>query len=154
MAYFAHYAQDGADASSRAVLALVQGLCANFEDVDSNVDSVGVSRWSNCREQGYVATVRPKLYEKDRPKQLNIAWFEHRNSDNICVVVWKQDTIDAPTIHDADFSSFDIYKDKYDVTESFNYYQHFDCAVFISKQINTYLDLANRGISEEYEITY
>ena len=67
-----------------------------------------VARWENCREQGYVISLRLPTYSK----QLNIAFFEHRNTDSICAIVWEQRTLNSPTIETAEFG--DVYKTKWD----------------------------------------
>lgn len=150
MVNFAHYGDDGADHSSRAVLALAQFLCCYLENVDQNTHSVNVGRWCNGREQGYVVRVRPYVFDCDKPEQLNIAWFEHRNTDAICTLVWKQRTINTPTIHDADFGN--LYKDKWDITESFRYNEHYKAAEFIASQINGYIELAIEGKADTYKV--
>lgn len=69
-----------------------------------------VARWENCREQGYVVCVKsPKA-----TKQINIAFFEHRNSDEIHAVKWEQLSTNSLTIETAIFG--DIYKDKWDTS--------------------------------------
>lgn len=70
-----------------------------------------IARWENCREQGYVVSM-----ENDSGEQINIAFFEHRNSDSICAVEWKQNTLNAPTIDTAKFG--EIYKSKEDVSHT------------------------------------
>jgi len=76
--------------------------------------SIRVSRWENCREQGYVLS----MDSVDRKKQLNIAFFEHRNTDGICAVKWEQITLNSPTINTAEFG--EVYKDKYDTSYDVN----------------------------------
>ena len=105
---------DGADPQAQAVLAY---LTYGRAGVDKSWDAERkrytaepqVSRWQNCREQGYVITMRG-----GKGRQINIAFFEHRNSDDICAIKWEQTTINAPTIENADFK--DVYSDKYDVS--------------------------------------
>ena len=127
------YMQDGACAAARAVLALISGY--NVEDSYNqsrhayDVD-VQVARWDNCREQGYVA------YLRVNGKQLNIAFFEHRNSDNICAVKWEQSTFNAPTMGSAEFG--DVYKDKYDVSHSVSYNEHYAMKEWIEKQFDEF----------------
>lgn len=107
-----NYMNDGANYQARAVL----GFISNFElDVEEGqreyLATIKVARWENCREQGYVLSLLNEDY-----KQLNIAFFEHRNSDEICAIKWIQNTINTPTIDTAEFG--DVYKDKYDVSYS------------------------------------
>ncbi len=121
-----HYMQDGANAQARAVLALLQ------DDIDEDRE-VRVSRWENCREQGYVISVLSPNFRE----QLNIAFFEHRNSDLIHAVKWQQTTINAPTIDTAKFG--DIYKDKYDTSFSVGYREIAKMTKWIVEQIEDFL---------------
>jgi len=98
----------GASASAEAALAYLRqgdGLeCswASGGDYHEYEARPKVDRWHNCREQGYVVWMKSKDYKK----QINIAFFEHRNSDQIHAVVWEQVTINPPTVdtmHDTTF---------------------------------------------------
>jgi hypothetical protein len=92
---------DGANHQARAVLAYLEsrdGLENSWSDhFGEYIACPKVSRWENFREQGYVVW----LYSPDLNKQINIAFFEHRNSDVICAVEWYQTTLNAPTIETA-----------------------------------------------------
>ena len=116
------YMQDGAGAQSRAVLAHIQRrgeLENSWSDLTKTYQaSPEVGRWMNCREQGYVIYMRSKHYDR----QLNIAFFEHRNSDSICAVKWEQNTMDAPVLELSNFG--DVYKDKWDVSYSVAYSEY------------------------------
>ena len=50
-----NFNNDGANHQAKAVLAFLQGRLG-LEDADS--ERVSVSRWKNCREQGYVLCFR------------------------------------------------------------------------------------------------
>ena len=106
---------DGANAQAQAVLAYLRakdGIEASWDEVTKRyLADPKVARWHNCREQGYVVS----LHGKDYRRQLNIAFFEHRNSDEICAVAWEQKTMNPPTIETMDTKG-SIYKDKYDVS--------------------------------------
>lgn len=91
---------DGANAQARAVLAYLSdhdGIESSWDEkyLSYRADPL-VARWHNCREQGYVVSLR----SRNSGRQLNIAWFEHRNSDEICAWLWEQHTIysNPPTI--------------------------------------------------------
>lgn len=109
---------DGASPSARAVLARLSGhpgIEGSWNRQYHIYDATPhVARWHNGREQGYVVTLRSNDYSR----QLNIAFFEHRNSDNVCAVEWEQVTMNPPTIDTADFPP-GVYATKYDVTASF-----------------------------------
>ena len=121
MANLESYQYDGADNQARAVLAFLQGelrlekIIINNETNLKIEAGLSVSRWENFREQGYVIS----LTSPDYKKQLNIVFFEHRNSDIICAVKWFQTTLNAPTIDMAKFG--DVYKDKYDTSFNVGY---------------------------------
>ncbi len=77
------YLRDGADNPPRAVLHVFNAINSDFPEIE-------VGRWENCREQGYVISA----------KGLNIAFFEHRNSDEIHAVKFNGYFINTPSIHD------------------------------------------------------
>lgn len=115
MSKLENYLQDGANYQARATLMFLQRN-ANIEE-SWNAEykiyeaEIKVGRWENCREQGYVVSLRNKKRE-----QLNIAFFEHRNSDSICAIKWQQESLNTLTINNAKFG--DVYKDKYDTSYS------------------------------------
>lgn len=127
-----NYLNDGAGYSARATLMFLQRY-SNIEEswnpeykvYDARIM---VARWENCREQGYVVSLRNKKH-----KQLNIAFFEHRNSDNICAVKWQQESINTLTINDAKFG--DVYKDKYDVSHCVGYGKAYEMAKWIIDEL-------------------
>lgn len=129
------YLQDGACDLSKAALAYLQWQIGDgIEESWSNEFSrylaePRIARWENCREQGYVIVLRSYHYKK----QLNIIFFEHRNSDNICAVEWEQLTINTPTIETAEFGN--IYKDKYDVSHRVSYNQAYEMAEWIYNRL-------------------
>jgi hypothetical protein len=86
------YQSDGANFQSKSVLAAVQYLSYNLEGWK-------VTRWDNCREQGY--TIYKNIWgEGLTANQLNITFCEYRNSDDIIVYVWYKRTFNAPTLFD------------------------------------------------------
>jgi hypothetical protein len=125
---------DGADTQARATLAYLEGR----EGLEASWDNQRlryaaepkILRWENCREQGYVIVLRANL------RQLNIAFFEHRNSDDICAIEWEQITINAPTIDSAEFGG--MYKNKFDVSQSFRYGEAIKMAEWIYGRLNDF----------------
>lgn len=108
---------DGANFQAQAVLAYLRarsGIEQSWNDERHQYDAEPkISRWENCREQGYIVWMRGVGYSG----QINIAFFEHRNSDNICAIEWEQTTTNAPTIDTMDTGN-KVYKDKWDVSYS------------------------------------
>lgn len=106
--------EDGANYQARAVRAFLSGRSGIEESYDRELNRYmaepEINRWHNCREQGYVITMR----NNDYSRQINIAFFEHRNSDQICAIEWEQHTVNPPTIDSAEFVG--IYKTKYDTS--------------------------------------
>ena len=117
------YLEDGANHQVQAVLPFIK------LKTDLNVM---VSRWENCREQGYVFQLRSKDYSE----QLNIAIFEHRNSDRIHAVKWLQVSTNSLTIDTAEFG--DIYKDKFDTSFSVEYGSIVEMSDWVVSQFETF----------------
>ena len=87
------YLADGACPQARAVLALVSGDADLISEDESANPSV--ARFENCREQGYVISMPDKAHRK----QINVMFFEHRNSDDIVIIKWVgTPTINTPTL--------------------------------------------------------
>lgn len=130
--YLNDYLKDGANHQARAVLCFLQGFSIEeswnkeFHKYDAEPS---VARWENCREQGYVISLRAKS------RTLNIAFFEHRNSDSICAIKWEQMTINAPTIDTADFGG-KVYTDKHDVSHSVGYGEIAKMSDWIGEQLS------------------
>jgi len=111
--------KDGANYQAQAVLAYI----------NTEIEDVKISRWENCREQGYVLSLRNRS-----TSQLNICFFEHRNSDDICAIKWIQNTINAPTIDTAEFG--DTYSDKWDLSHSVSYGEAESMAKWIESEFD------------------
>jgi len=96
------YLDDGANKQSQAALCMLQYLIGDGIEESWDKESgryraePNVSRWHNCREQGYVVSLR----SKDFSRQINVAFFEHRNSDELHCIHWEQVTTNPPTIDD------------------------------------------------------
>lgn len=68
-----------------------------------------VNPWFNGRERGYVISLR----SINCMRRLNIVFFEHRNSDSICAVMFEKTGINPPNINDIP-ESHPFKKSKYD----------------------------------------
>jgi len=114
-----NYLEDGANYQAQAVLAYLKSYGeiekSWNDDLLEYAAKPKIAKWENCREQGYVVYMRSKNFLK----QINIAWFEHRNSDNICAIEWQQVSLNSLTIDTAKFG--DVYKDKWDVSKTVGY---------------------------------
>ena len=131
------YLQDGANHQARAVLMFVQAYLNIEGSWDKKLNeyaaNVEVSRWYNGREQGYILSIRSKDYNR----QLNIAFFEHRNSDNICAVRWEQLSMNPISSYEqAEFG--DAYQDKYDVSKSVGYGEIAEMSTYIQDEFNEF----------------
>ncbi len=129
------YNNDGANFQAKCVLAALQArdlvddsYCQTRRKIEAEPK---VARWENCREQGYVIFLRSKRFE-----QINIAFFEHRNSDQIHAVMWEQVTTNSPNIQTAEFK--DVYKDKYDTSFCVDYLEVDKMANWINEQLNAF----------------
>lgn len=141
-----NYNQDGACWQSRAVLAYIQSQIFRLEDFFGKdiFYLTRVGRYENCREQGYVVSVSTTT------EQINIAFYEHRNCDDICTLVADGTTINTPNV---DF----MWKDrgenpsKYDYNASFRYGEIVKCGKWIIDEIMEWAEKikANREVKEK-----
>lgn len=116
-----NYNHDGANRQTQAALAMFQyllsdGIEESWNETYRQYDAkIRIARWENCREQGYVLSLDSKNFRR----QLNIAFFEHRNVDGLCAIKWEQKTLNSPNIDTALFG--EAYQDKYDTTYDVNF---------------------------------
>lgn len=128
--------RSGADAQAEAVFAYLSakgGIENSWSDaLKKYVARPSVARWHNCREQGFVVSLSSANYSR----QINIAFFEHRNSDEICAVEWEQRTFNPPTIDTAKFGN--VYRDKFDVSHSVSYGRPAEMADWIMARLTAF----------------
>lgn len=128
-----NYFEDGANYQAQAVMILVKGrydeiLSDTYNSKSNTYDaSIQVGRYENTREQGYIISI------KKENAQRNFAVYEHRNSDEICVVVFDKLTLNTPTRDDV----LKNMKDKYDVTKFFIFAG--DCAGYIVSEMKKFI---------------
>lgn len=130
---------DGAGWQAQAVLAYLKGnLGPILADAYYKTSvMVEVGRYENCREQGYVFTLRFHT-KKQGCIQRNYAVYQHRNSDSICVLISNTFTINTPTIDE-------MWKDKGENPRSSQYDKGFDwddivpCGEYILTDIEEFL---------------
>lgn len=84
-----NYLNDGANWQAQCVLMYLR---ANIGSMD--IMNIYVGRYENGREQGYIFSVRNEPLETQR----NYAVYEHRNSDQLCIVRFDTElTVDTPS---------------------------------------------------------
>lgn len=137
---------DGAGCQARAVLAYLSGH-DGIEDSWSSefkcfLAEPTVDRWHNCREQGYVVSMRAENFGK----QINIAFFEHRNSDAICAIEWEQTTMNPPTIDSMDTGGT-VYKDKWDTSHSTEWGEAMQMADWIFGRLQAFWNANRKSIA-------
>lgn len=133
-----NYLSDGANYQAQIVLLLLRNeyeciLDKTYKDGFFRA-RINVGRFENCREQGYVFMISHNCYQK------NYAVYEHRNSDNICVLINEMNTINTPTLD----MMWEGKKDKYDVDKSFHYGQWEECARFIADDMKNFINAHNK----------
>lgn len=133
-----NYLEDGADPQARAVLAYLSqydGVEASWNDnVSRYLAEPKIARWHNCREQGYITYMSSPCFTR----QINIAFFEHRNSDQICCVVWDQTSAGNPLNIQSMDTQGTIYKDKYDVSHAVPYGAALKMAEYIMNELEEF----------------
>ena len=133
MTLIENYMYDGANWQASAVLAYVREMSNVAVDKTWDKENkrptarIYAGRYENCREQGYVISVCYK------GNQRNYAVYEHRNSDEICVLISNKVTLNTPGIAE-------VWADKYDVDKYFEYGDILGCGEWIIKDIESYLD--------------
>lgn len=100
--------------------------------------SMDIGRFENCREQGYVVSIR------FNGNQRNYAFYEHRNSDRVHILINDEHTINTPTLD----MMWDGREDKYDTDKAFNYGEWEDCKEWLKKDMMEHLE---KWVEEEKE---
>lgn len=137
------YLNDGSHPQARGVLCALQcaigdGIESSWNEQQSQYDAeIQVDRWHNCREQGHIAALR--FFADGGLHQLNIAWFEHRNSDAVHAVKWEQVSTNPITIDSAKFG--EVYATKYETSYSVGYGNWVAMGDWIKEQFTAYWDL-------------
>lgn len=146
-----NYLQDGANWQAQAVLAYIR---ANYDYIleHSTASEYGyrhadlyVGRYENCREQGYVFSIRYK------GKCRNYAVYEHRNSDTLIVLISNCLTINTPSVDEmwSDHADENGYASKYDYDMGFKNGKIVDCGDYIIKDIRKFInDINNENNSK------
>jgi hypothetical protein len=126
---------DGANYQAQAVLAYLRrhgGLSSSWNEEQMRyIAEPEVNRWHNCREQGYVITLRSRKYSR----KLHIAFYEHRNSDSIHAVKFEASLINPPTIKDIP-KEHPFYESKYATDHSVNVGKADEMADWIYEELN------------------
>ena len=134
-----NYMYDGANSQAAAVLAYVREMSNTAVDKTWDQENkrpiarIYAGRYENCREQGYVISI---CYKRN---QRNYAVYEHRNSDEICVLISNKVTLNTPGIAEV-WADKGPNATKYDVDKYFEYGDILGCGEWIIKDIESYLD--------------
>lgn len=127
---------DGADVQAQIIALLIRNQRSRVLDLVWNNEwkdyagRISIGRFENCREQGYVVSLNDY-----RGNQRNYAFYEHRNSDKICVLVRDGVTTNTPSLE----YMWEGKKDKWDVDKSFSYGEWEKCADWILNDMKSNL---------------
>ena len=82
----------GIKPQARAVMAYLSDMSPDFAEYENGHYNVSLETkpWYNGRERGFVVSMAPGM-DYARPA-INIAVFEHRTGDQICVLEWESDS--------------------------------------------------------------
>lgn len=133
-----NYLDDGACWQAQAVLAYLRkqynGILESSWNSERhwNEATIYCGRYENCREQGYVFSL---LYKGN---VRHYAVYEHRNSDEIIVLISTRHTINTPGINDM-WADKGENATKYDYDKSFSYYQITKCGDWIAEDMKKHL---------------
>lgn len=129
------YLDDGANWQAQSVLAYLRSMYGwvvngTYNDkLRFSEAEFMVGRYENCREQGYVFSLRY------RGEQRNYAVYEHRNSDRLTILVFDEITINTPYGEDV----WGNMKNKYDYTKSFSCGQIMECGDYIIEDAQKFI---------------
>ena len=139
------YLNDGANYKAQAILAIVRGNVGYIQEGGTNHKDVQVyvGRFENCREQGYVFSL---YYKYNFIK--HYAVYEHRNSDEICVLFSRAITINTPNANQM-FGE----RGKYDVDKFFHHDQIVEAANFVIEDMRNELHDYCEKLAENKEKT-
>ena len=137
MTQIENYMHDGANWQAQAVLAYLREAKSNTINETWNEEyhcynaEVYVGRYENCREQGYIFSV---MYKGE---QRNYCVYEHRNSDQLCVVVFDAISNGTPSkelVWDA------MGDNKWNFTKAFGFGEIVSCGNYINKDIKDFIN--------------
>jgi hypothetical protein len=137
----------GPDHSATAVLAIVrkimgEGIHQSYDNEKSDYLALPqVAEWYNGRECGYIIHMRSRNFAR----QINIAFFEHRNSDSLCAIRWEQTSMNPLTIETMDKDCC-FYKNKYDVSKSVAYNEQYKLAKWIVDELCGFWVLSDANV--------
>ncbi len=149
MIEISRYMDDGAGWQEQAVLAYVRKFADNVKDIETSDEEkaeiecllsfvhVRVGRYENGREQGYIFSVW--CFSKG----FNIAVFEHRNGDTLCLNVFDGVFINTPTWEDV----WKGKESKWDYDYGFEYGQIVECG---DKIISLFKEFVKKEVLETF----
>ena len=141
------YLDDGANWQAQSVLAYLRSMYGWVVNETYNKEGkyneamFTVGRYENCREQGYVFSLRYKN------EQRNYAVYEHRNSDSLIVLVFDKITINTPYGENV----WGNMKDKYDYTKAFSYGQIVECGDYIIEDAQQFINELKEKVEKKNE---
>lgn len=109
-------------------------------DIDLRGSFIDTSPWYNGRERGFCLSIHNHLI-KDDDRAMHIAVFEHRNSDNICCLLWftKSPYHNRPIADELTLEKAYKGGGKYDVAATFEYSQYSECVRWVIEKIKGFL---------------
>lgn len=135
-----NYLDDGADWQAQCVLAYLRSCYSYILDRTFDKEkhrltgTIEVGRYENYREQGYVFTI------SYMSKYRSYAVYEHRNSDNLCVLIADGlCTLNTPNV-DEMWSKKPEGSTKYDVDASFNCGSIVDCGEWVVEDMRAFIN--------------
>ena len=107
----------GINPQALKVLKLLSKKSAFFFESNFNTET---HTWYNGREKGFTISMRPYF---PRFSHIHIAVFEHRNSDNICALLWttKSWYLNGPIADEKTLKLAYPIDDKYETAVTFGY---------------------------------
>lgn len=136
------YLNDGANWQAQSVLGYLRSIKESIVDKTWSDSAkryealIYVGRYENCREQGYVFTISYKS------KYKHYAVYEHRNSDNLIVLINEGFSMNTPSV---DFMWEGHMNEngettKWDYDKDFGFGEIIQCGDFIAEDMKSFID--------------
>ena len=137
------YLNDGANWQAQSVLCYLRSIKESIVEKTWSDSAkcyealIYVGRYENCREQGYVFTISYK------GKYKHYAVYEHRNSDNLIVLINEGFSMNTPSVEFMWKGHRDENGEttKWDYDKDFGFGEIIQCGDFIAEDMKKFIDV-------------
>ena len=125
---------------NRQVYVLLQAMALTEIDLPKSA-WMTTAPYGNCREQGFVLTIRNPSGE-----YRHICFYQHRNADTLCCLVW-DGPADISGVYRCDNIPTEIFRDKWTSTKYWPYMSIDDAIDWTREEIAKFVAVAEKEAS-------